>query len=147
MSLYSFYRRVYEKRFPPRRYYAKDLPFFVNKETILDIGCGCGLFLESSPDRIVGLDQNPGSVAFCKQKGLNCIQGSCLTLPFEDSSVDGVYCSHVIEHLNWEDALRLVEEIDRVLKHEGVVVIKTPLPNAHFYDDPTHLKPYSPSAV
>jgi len=147
-QLYSLCRKFYEKIFPQGRwYYWKDLTYFNNLGPILDIGCGHGLFIERSPDRIIGLDLNPNSIAICKRKGLNVIQGTCFCLPFEDSSIGGVYCSHLIEHLNLQDALRLVKEIDRVLRVGGRLVVKTPLPNPHFYDDPTHVKPYPPPAV
>lgn len=137
----------YLRTFPPSRYYARDLAHFGGLSAIADIGCGHGLFMESAPDRVTGLDRNPDSVAVCRQKGLNCIEGSCLSLPFEDGSMMGVYCSHVIEHLDCGDAQRLVGEIDRVLGKGGRAVIKSPMPNGHFFDDPTHVKPYPPSAV
>ena len=140
-------RKFYEEKFPPNRYYWKDMSILGDLFPVLDIGCGHGLFIEANPEKIIGLDQNPGSVAVCKQKGLNVVEGTCLSLPFEDGKMKGVYCSHVIEHLNWQEAQQMVAEIDRVLNLGGRVVIKTPLPNAHFYDDPTHVKPYPPSAV
>lgn len=146
-TLYVKSRGLYAKLFPPKNYYAKDLPYFNDTQPILDIGCGHGLFIEASPDRIIGLDQNPDSVAICRQKGLTCIEGPCSHLPFADNTVGGVYCSHLIEHLDCKDAQRLVEEIDRVLKIRGRVIIKAPLPNKRFYDEPTHVKPYTPSAI
>lgn len=146
-KIYLQLRKFYETTFPQIHYYGKDLHIFGDLSPILDIGCGHGLFIESSAERIIGLDQNPDSVAICKQKGLNVTEGTCLSLPFESGSMAGVYCSHLIEHLNWEEAQRMIIEIDRVLRVGGRVVIKTPLPNAHFYDDPTHVKPYPPSAV
>jgi predicted SAM-dependent methyltransferase len=42
-------------------------------------------------------------------------------LPFEDSSVDFIYSSHVLEHLYRNEALRLMHEARRVLKPGGVV--------------------------
>lgn len=144
---YSRLRDFYLSTFPPSRYYAKDLSYFHGLEPILDIGCGHGFFRDASPERIIGLDQNPESVRACRDKGLNCIEGSCLSLPFEDQSVNGVYCSHLIEHFHWQEAVRVVEEIDKVLRPGGRLVIKTPLPNPHFYDDPTHTRPYPPSAI
>lgn len=144
---YEYMKMLYLKWFPQKRYYAKDLRYFGDRKPILDIGCGEGLFLEAAPDRIIGLDVNPEMVYQCRLKGLKCIEGSCLEIPFEDNSVEGIYCSHVIEHLRWEEALKLVEEIDRVLCSGGVIVIKTLFPSKHFYNDPTHVKPYTPAAI
>jgi len=47
-------------------------------------------------------------------------------LPFDDNSVDYVFSSHLLEHLFHEDALRLLEEIHRILKPGGWVRICVP---------------------
>lgn len=78
---------------------------------------------------------------------MNVVEGDVLNLPFKDDFFDGVYCSHLIEHLYPEDVFKLANEIGRVLKSGGVVVIKPPLPSFSFWNDPTHIKPYRPSAI
>lgn len=47
-------------------------------------------------------------------------------LPFEDGTVDAVYASHVLEHLDFEEGTRLLRECRRVLKPGGVVRIVVP---------------------
>jgi predicted SAM-dependent methyltransferase len=47
-------------------------------------------------------------------------------LPFPDSSVAVAYCSHTLEHLFPEDALKLLREIRRVLKPDGIARIVVP---------------------
>ena len=47
-------------------------------------------------------------------------------LPFADGSAGFVYCSHMLEHLYPEEAIRLLREIRRVLKSTGVARIATP---------------------
>lgn len=47
-------------------------------------------------------------------------------LPFEDGSVDAVYASHVLEHLDREEGLGLLRECRRVLKPAGIVRIVVP---------------------
>lgn len=47
-------------------------------------------------------------------------------MPFEDCSVDLVYCSHVIEHLSDETVERVVQEIYRMLRDKGMVRIVCP---------------------
>ena len=47
-------------------------------------------------------------------------------IPFPDSSADAVYHSHVLEHLDRRDAERLMREIKRVLRPEGVQRIVVP---------------------
>ncbi|MDP6667100.1 MAG: class I SAM-dependent methyltransferase [Dehalococcoidia bacterium] len=64
--------------------------------------------------------------------------------PLPDNSFDAVFAKSVIEHLeNWEHFL---SEIHRVLKPKGTIVVMTPnwaSQASNFYDDPTHLRPYT----
>lgn len=62
--------------------------------------------------------------------------------PLEESSYDVVYASHILEHL--PDNIRFMEEVYRICKHDGKVIIRVP----HFsgrsaWCDPTHLRAYS----
>lgn len=47
-------------------------------------------------------------------------------IPFEDSSVDAVFCSHVIEHIETEYVLNMIKECYRVMKPGAVVRITCP---------------------
>lgn len=47
-------------------------------------------------------------------------------LPFADKSAFLVYCSHTLEHLFPDEAIRLLGEIRRTLKDDGVARIATP---------------------
>lgn len=47
-------------------------------------------------------------------------------LPFEDGSFDGCLLSHVIEHMDCQDGLRLFREMHRVLRPGGIVLVSTP---------------------
>jgi predicted SAM-dependent methyltransferase len=48
------------------------------------------------------------------------------TMPFEDQTLDGVFCEHVVEHFTFEDGRRMLGEICRALKVGGVVRIIVP---------------------
>ena len=83
--------------------------------------------------------------------------------PFPDGFFDGVYFSHVIEHL--AEKRNALNEICRVLRRGGLLYVETPGPMARvalrppwltpehggtirYDDDPTHLgEPMSPSAL
>ncbi len=52
-------------------------------------------------------------------------------LPYENNSIELIYCSHVIEHFNNEKILHLFEECHRVLKPNGSIRIV--VPDADFY--------------
>lgn len=47
-------------------------------------------------------------------------------LPFEDDTFDGCMLSHVIEHMDCQDGLKLFREIRRVLKPGGCFMVSTP---------------------
>lgn len=47
-------------------------------------------------------------------------------LPLDDSSLDGVFCEHVLEHFTIEDAERIIADVRRLLKPEGVLRIIVP---------------------
>ena len=47
-------------------------------------------------------------------------------LPFADCSIDYVYTSHVLEHLAVTDARKLIKEVFRILKPEGMVRLVVP---------------------
>ncbi len=113
-------------------------------ETILDIGCGLGLFAQLAPGRVVGLDRNEASVEACRQDGLNVVAGEATALPFEDASFDGIHSSHVIEHLHPPQAHEFLCEVDRVLKPGGVFCLRSPMLCPTFYSDLTHIRPYHP---
>src|SRR5579863_5675247 len=46
--------------------------------------------------------------------------------PFADGTFDYIVAEHVIEHVRYEDALKMLHECYRVLKNGGVIRISTP---------------------
>ncbi|MCK4797081.1 MAG: methyltransferase domain-containing protein [Spirochaetes bacterium] len=48
------------------------------------------------------------------------------SLPYKSNVFNAVYSSHVLEHLEQEDALRQLSEMYRVLKHGGVIRLVVP---------------------
>lgn len=53
-------------------------------------------------------------------------------IPFPDSTVDGILCSHLLEHLNCQESVSLLRECRRVLKPNGVLRISLPDPNKFY---------------
>ncbi len=47
-------------------------------------------------------------------------------IPLLDESVDFIYCSHFLEHLTYDSAVRLLKECHRVLRHEGLIRLVCP---------------------
>jgi SAM-dependent methyltransferase len=125
----------------------KEFQYFAKCNSVLDIGCGEGEFLQLDPEKVTGIDSNKASIAMCKRKGLQATFARAEKLPFPNDSFDGVHCAHVIEHLYPENAFHLLQEVDRVLKKNGVFVLSTPLLWKGFYNDFTHVKPYNPQSI
>lgn len=61
---------------------------------------------------------------WCKEH--NVVYGTALNLPFETGSVDAVYSSHMLEHLDRDTGQRFLSEAKRVLRPGGVLRIAVP---------------------
>jgi O-antigen chain-terminating methyltransferase len=124
---------------------------------VLDLGCGRGEWLELLREHglhAAGLDSNDSMVQECRSAGLDVTQGDALSYlrSLPDASKGGVTSFHMVEHLPFEVTLTLIDEVLRVLKPGGIIILETPNPSnlfvgAHtFYLDPSHIKPL-PSAM
>lgn len=126
----------------------------VGKESspILDLGCGRGEWLQllSESGYVVrGVEINKVMVDECHSRGLEVIELDAIqylqSLP--EASLGAVTGFHIIEHLPFAQLLKLLTEVVRVLKPQGLVIFETPNPqnvlvgSNNFYIDPTHLNP------
>lgn len=112
-------------------------------EKIIDLGCGTGyyLFLLSNLSleiNLTGFDNDYKALDEAKQllfdKKINFVKGDMHKMPFKNSSFDKAVASEVLEHLT-NDILAL-EEIFRILKPGGILVISVPSINYPFLWDP-----------
>lgn len=72
-----------------------------------------------------------------RQVGPDVVLDAQAPLPFRESSLEGVYCFDLVEHI--DDIPSLMSEIHRVLVPGGSVHITTPhFSYANTYTDPTH---------
>ncbi len=94
---------------------------------ILDIGCG-----RNKRKDAIGID-------IVKLEGVDVVCNLEEGLPFKDSVFDLVYASHVLEHVH--NFIQLMEEIWRVLKPNGKLIIDVPFfAHEHAYGNPTHIR-------
>lgn len=111
--------------------------WFVNKildscsGLTLDVGCGRGLWsglLRKKGLAVVSLDLSARRIQMCRAEGNseNMLLGSSVRLPFKSASFDTVIFLEVIEHLEKAVQVEALEEIARVLKDGGTIVLTTP---------------------
>ena len=132
-----------------------DLP---TNAIIADIGAGTGAFLNKvakSNWNITGLEPDAGARKICKDKYNIDLAPAHEIFSLKDQQYDAVTMWHVLEHVH--ELHEYMEEIKRVLKPNGVVLIA--LPNytsedaEHYkeswaaYDVPRHLYHFAPTAI
>jgi len=123
--------------------------YIKNCRKILDIGCGKGNFIKSVPSyqEIWGMDIIKETVDKLNKQGFKAKWGDLnKKIPFKDNEFDGITCFHVLEHI--ADPLKILLEIKRVLKKDGTLLIVVPnLSFKKFYDDYTHIRPYTKTSL
>jgi 2-polyprenyl-3-methyl-5-hydroxy-6-metoxy-1,4-benzoquinol methylase len=109
-----------------------------NQLTLLDFGAGDFVLTEQLNEKLVttyGVDIDDLDMRTGKTK-------------FGDETFDVVLLMSIIEHLT--DPSNLMNETKRILKKDGILIMVTPnwkYSYKNFYDDLTHIKPYTPSSL
>ena len=105
----------------------------LNGKTV-DIGCGLGYIFDQRGDSI-GIDINPFCVEYCKKKGFESYYFKNPEYDFPNDTFDSVLFNNVIEHI--EDPNKILDEIKRILKPKGNLIIGVPGIKG-FKKDPDH---------
>jgi len=69
--------------------------------------------------------QSVAYVRFCRSNGISHCDAT-RHIPWPDASVEAIYSSHMIEHLDRRDAELFLQEARRVLQPGGVIRLSTP---------------------
>jgi O-antigen chain-terminating methyltransferase len=134
------------------------LDLFAGAAPVLDVGSGRGEFLDLCREAGIearGVDMDAGMVARCRDAGLAVEQADGLAAleAMPDSSLGGIFCAQVIEHLVPETLIALVRLAYAKLRPGGILLCETPNPasltvfSGAFYVDLTHVKPIHPEAA
>jgi len=118
---------------------------FLGSTLVLDVGCGTGWFgavLKRYNPRVtvIGVDND---LAGLREANSLCPVLACGTkLPFKNCTFDGLVAKALLEHLLVP--LEAVTEFNRILKPGAKIFVSVPdVRCKHFWDDYTHVRPFS----
>ncbi len=130
----KYYDTLWNEKIQPHRIKLSDrekLAFdWIGKgERFLDLGCGDGVLasaLKNQFQYIYGIELSGSGSLKSSSYGLQVILGDLNSpfFPLKDASVNCITTLDVIEHV--DDPRLFVQEIYRVLKPEGVLILSTP---------------------
>jgi O-antigen chain-terminating methyltransferase len=103
-----------------RDFHRRHVSYFKGCRQVLDLGAGRGFFLREAKEaglHAVGVENHPGSVQEGKDQGLSYFETD-MFLFFQSpegqalaKNCDGVYCAHVLEHLEPEKVFELFRAV------------------------------------
>ena len=115
--------------------------------TAIELGCGMSplvvMLKEKSPrSRIYGLDFSVEAIKKMAENhsNINWVVGDATVTQFIDNNFDYVFAGELIEHI--ENPQYLVEEMVRIIKPRGMIVVSTPQLE---FKDKEHLWEFSPT--
>lgn len=123
---------------------------FAKQKKVLDLASGEGYgshMLSKEAKQVIGIEIDEKAVEHASAKycndNLEFIQGSIVDVPLKGRKVfDVIVCFEALEHIH--DHEKLLSEIKRLLKDEGILIISTPNKSAYTdeqkYNNPFHKK-------
>ena len=125
----------------------KAFEFVPRCNTLLDVGCGSGElsneYLKKSK-RVYGIDLSKESIEVAKRKypTIKFRLAPAERLPFENNFFDVVMMTDVLEHVR--DEKKTLQEVYRVVKPKGTLILSVPHKGMFRCIDPFNLKFLSP---
>ena len=119
---------------------------------LLEVGSGLCRFVKKIhklfPNiTITCVEINKDLSKIAEEEGCKVYNTSFLENNIESDSFDIVHCSHMIEHFGYPEVRIVLDELLRVTKKNGYLIIRSPLMWEHFYDDLDHVRPYPPQSI
>ena len=93
-------------------------------ESVLDVGCGAGVFLDKIRPHckgVAGLDFSPVAIDLLRSKGIDGKVGELPEICFPDKSFDVVVATEIVEHL--DDPVSLLKEAVRVGRQKVILTV------------------------
>jgi SAM-dependent methyltransferase len=124
---------------------------FAEEPPLLDVGCGYGFLVECARQfgiQAIGLEAGSSALDFCKRThplaDIRPWKGG-EDLPVASASIGGVVLNEFIDHITLKQNELLFRELTRVLKPNGVLLVKSPSKYNRFDQDEGHVTFFSPS--
>lgn len=125
---------------------------------VVDLGCGRAELLrrlQALGVEAKGVDSDPSMVLEARDGGLDVDQADALTWLADqpEGSLGSIIATHLVEHLQLDDLVRLLELAASRLHPGGILIAETPNPASlvvlgnSYVMDPTHVRPVHPSLL
>jgi cyclopropane fatty-acyl-phospholipid synthase-like methyltransferase len=122
-------------------FYPKLFRAFRGTDTIVDLGCGTGEFLNDCRRRkreAIGIDSNETLANRCRAQGLKVENDSiCELNSLKGRQFRYAVCDNVLEHLEVHEIQRFFERVEALLEPQGTLICVVP-GRMGFKKDPTH---------
>lgn len=135
-SMYDLWEQIYRKETKTYKWKPSDSvvsfrPILkdISAHKVLDLGCGTGrnaIYLGKEGFIVVGIDISKTALQVAEQKIENedlqnviLVYGDIASLPFPSQHFDAIISINVIHHNKISDIEKMVNEIYRVLRHDG----------------------------
>jgi len=126
---------------------------FCTQKKVLDIACGEGFgsnFLARYAESVTGIDIAPEIIEHAKRKynhgRVDFKASNAVSLAVESETFDVIVSFETLEHLTKDDQHLFIEEMVRVMKEDGVLIISTPNKKVYSddanYSNPFHLSEF-----
>ena len=89
-------------------------------QQIVDLGCGNGLYTVALRERgahVIPVDNDPAELEVAGPPVAGALIADAGDLPLESDSIDGAFCSNLLEHT--PDTEAIIREIERILRPGG----------------------------
>lgn len=140
-SVYCSYDRAQEIKF-----IISCLKGYSKESRIVDYGCGKGRVLAHLSllgfKRIIGVDINNNNVSKLTSEGYQVFHSTQYPASLAKEA-DVILLIHLVEHMKPDQILDLIS----VHLSASKIVIITPLLIKEFFDDPDHVRPYTPNSL
>lgn len=128
---YHFLKYIGVNREGQRGIHSFYLPFFQGCRRVADLGCGEGFFVELLAEagiQAIGVDSDSACCREPLERGLDIVCQDIFEYlrGLKEGELDGIFSSHLVEHLTYEKVLELLSLSHRALAPGGAIVLTTP---------------------